>query len=90
VKGSTENLDAKVDAVAGKLIADLELAAKFLTQLHAISEKINNGQGTLGNMLGDNELYESMVLTFRRLAKTAQEFELLLQEWQKKGVKFGM
>ena len=58
--------------------------------MHSLAEKADRGEGTLGRLLMDDRLYESLVLTFRRLAETVEEFRLLVKDWQRRGVKFGL
>ena len=76
-------IDGHVESVARALTDDLEIASSLLTRLHSVVEKIDRGEGTMGLLLADNRLYESLLLTFRRLAETTEEFRLLIKEWQK-------
>ena len=77
------HIDGNVERVARAFTDDLEIASSLLTRLHSIVEKIDRGEGTMGLLLTDNRLYESLLLTFRRLAETTEEFRLLVKEWQK-------
>lgn len=87
---SIERIDGHVDRVARALTEDLDLASRFLTKLIAVVEKIDRGEGTIGRLFTDARLYEELVLTFRRLAATTEEFRALVQEWQKRGLKVGL
>jgi len=80
---AVERIDGQVDRVARLMVGDLEIAGQALTRLNTILEKAERGEGTLGRIIADNRLYESMVLTFRRLAETTEEFRKLVKEWQK-------
>lgn len=75
-------IEGNVERVSRSLTDDLEIASRVLTRLNSIMEKVDRGEGTIGHLLADNRLYESLVLTFRRLAETTEEFRLLVQEWR--------
>jgi phospholipid/cholesterol/gamma-HCH transport system substrate-binding protein len=81
--GAVTRIDGHVESVARSLTDDLEIASRALTRLNTILDGMERGEGTMGLLLSDNRLYESLVLTFRRLAETTEEFRLLVKEWQK-------
>jgi len=83
-------IDANAEQLARDLTGNLELLSSVLTQINAIAEKAERGEGTVGRLLVDNRLYESLELTFRRLAETTEEFRLLIKEWQKRGLRVGL
>jgi len=76
-------LDDHVGHIARATTDDLDVASRVLTRIDTIVGKAEQGQGTLGRMLTDDRLYESLVLTFRRAADALEEFRLLVKEWQK-------
>ncbi|MBN2448104.1 MAG: MCE family protein [Phycisphaerae bacterium] len=84
---SLVNVDSQINAVSQQTIADLEQAGLALRHLTAITEAAANGEGTVGKLLRDDRLYESLVLTSRRMAETAEELRLLVKEWQKGRIK---
>lgn len=85
-----QRMDGNVERIARALMADLELAGAFLTQLNAAATKIGAGEGTIGRIISDERLYEAMVLTFRRLAEATEEFRLLAKQWQEGKVRIGL
>ncbi|RMF85403.1 MAG: hypothetical protein D6744_01445 [Planctomycetota bacterium] len=87
---TVEDIRGQVRTVAAALKKDLDLAADVLKQLHGISVKIDRGQGSVGKMLNDPKLYESMVLTFRQLTLTVQEFQVLIKQWQEGKIRVGL
>ena len=87
---AVERIDAQTDRLARSLTEDLELASSLLTRMNSIMEQVERGEGTIGRMFVDERLYESLVLTFERLAATAEEFRLLVKEWQKGKVRIGL
>jgi len=83
VQSTVAKLDRRVDEVAEAILENMDLASGLLTHMSQAAAQVNQGQGTLGHLVSDPRLYESMVLTFRRLADATEELRLLLQEWQK-------
>jgi phospholipid/cholesterol/gamma-HCH transport system substrate-binding protein len=88
--GAVGRIEGHIDDVARSLTDDLEIASTGLTRLNSILDKIEQGEGTMGLLLTDSRLYESLVLTFRRLAETTEEFRLLVKEWQKGKVRVAL
>lgn len=82
-EGTLDNLDENVREVAVGSTRALNQASEALTEVTRLGQRVNAGEGTIGKLLTDDRLFESMVLTFRRLAETAEEFRLLIKEWQK-------
>ena len=82
-QGSLERADGSFDRLARKGIDFLEKAGRVVDEFHATARQMNQGQGTVGKLLVDAKLYDAMVLTFRRLAETTEEFRLLVKDWQK-------
>jgi len=80
---SVLRLDDRTERVARRLIETLDDTSSVLTQAKDVLAKVNAGQGTLGHLVGDNRLYESLVLTFQRLAETTEEARILIKDWQK-------
>ncbi len=80
-------IDASVERLARDLTDNLELASSLLTQMNAIMEKAEQGEGTVGRLFKDERLYEELVLAFRRLAATTEELRLLIKEWQKGNIR---
>lgn len=76
-------LDERIDQVARATLDDLETAGRALDQLSALVQMAARGEGTIGKLFADDRLYESMVLTAKRLGETIDEYRLLAKEWQK-------
>jgi len=88
--GAVTRIDGHVEHVAHALTDDLEMTSNVLTRVYSIVDKIDRGEGTIGHLVADSRLYESMVLSFRRLAEAVEEFRLLVKEWQKGKVRVGL
>ncbi|HRI01114.1 MAG TPA: MlaD family protein [Saprospiraceae bacterium] len=57
----------------GNLDQTIQQSEKTISQLNSIVSKVNQGQGTLGKLFSDKELYDN-------LNKTSKNLELLLQD----------
>lgn len=85
--GSTNE---NIDRVARKTLEDLELVAQTVTEFNKILTGINRGEGTLGKLATDARLYDALVLTFRKLGDTVEEFRLLVKDWQAGKIRVGL
>lgn len=74
--------DEQLDRIARALLENLEQTSGVLTSIQQVTAGVNGGEGTVGRLMKDDRLYEAMVLTFQRLADTAEEFRLVAKEWQ--------
>jgi phospholipid/cholesterol/gamma-HCH transport system substrate-binding protein len=88
--GAVTRIDGQVERVAHVLTDDLEMTSNVLTRMYSIVDRIDRGEGTIGQMAVDNRLYESMVLSFRRLAEAVEDFRVLVKEWQKGKVRVAL
>ena len=82
--------DARIEAIAGALLGDLEQAGVVLRNLTDVTATIKAGEGTLGRLVNDDELFEVLVLSTRRLAETLEEVRLLVIEWQQGRIRVGL
>lgn len=78
-----QSVDSRMSEVTTRLSGSFGKADQFLDSLLQITTPIARGEGTLGRMLRDNELYEAVVLTMRRLSAMIAEYQALAKEWQK-------
>lgn len=74
---TAENFAALSDSLAkinvSKMVNDLELTiANFKT----LSETLNNGEGTLGKLLNDDELYKNLDFATKQLEELLQDIKL--------------
>lgn len=81
-KSTLDGIQTNTDQVARSLTENLEKMSAILTEVQQIANAANRGEGTMGKFVRDDRLYESMVLTFRRLAETTEELKVLVKDWQ--------
>jgi phospholipid/cholesterol/gamma-HCH transport system substrate-binding protein len=66
----------------------LTQVAKLLETFQSISAKIDKGQGTAGQLVNDQRLYESLVQTSRELNATVKDLKRLVEQWEEEGISF--
>ncbi|MFH1746424.1 MAG: MlaD family protein [Planctomycetota bacterium] len=96
-KELVENTQGTLERVEGEFMAAsreardmFERGSKFLDTANEVVTAIKRGDGTIGRMLQDGKLYESLVLTVERLAKAMEEFQLLIKDWRAGKVRIGL
>jgi phospholipid/cholesterol/gamma-HCH transport system substrate-binding protein len=68
----------------------LTQVAKLLETFQSISNKIDKGNGTAGQLVNDQRLYESLVQTSRELNATITDLKRLVEQWEQEGVSFDL
>jgi phospholipid/cholesterol/gamma-HCH transport system substrate-binding protein len=72
-----------------KQIGDrLTQTAGLMASIQDITEKLNKGQGTAGQLLNDPRLYEALLDSAKQLNLTVGELRLLVEQWEQEGVGF--
>lgn len=87
---SIDNMDQRVDQVGRALLDNLDRTARVLDGMALVASQIRKGEGSIGKFVADDRLYESMVLTFKRLAEATEEFRVLVKDWQKGKIRVGL
>jgi ABC-type transporter Mla subunit MlaD len=82
---TVDHLDSEVTGVARDARGFLERATHFADAANEMAAAIQQGEGTIGRLLHDAKLYESMVLTFQRVGQAMEEFRLMVVDWRDKG-----
>lgn len=80
---TVDNVDRSVEHVSRALTENLDKLSLILDGLAIAASQIRNGEGTLGKFVRDDRLFESMVLTFKRLGEAGEEFKAVAKDWQK-------
>ncbi|MCA9243626.1 MAG: MCE family protein [Phycisphaerales bacterium] len=83
-------LDQSVVTLARAGVDDLDRAGRILDDLAIVSGRLRNGEGALGKLSADDELYNALTLTVRRLTEMVDEFKLLAEEWRKGKVRVAL
>ena len=87
LSGTVDRADEQLDVITRKVIDCADSMSRTLAHLESASRDIALGKGTAGKLVTDDQLYESMVLTARRLEATITDLQSLVRQWKDKGVK---
>jgi len=77
-----ENVDSSVHDLSQATLANLDKVDRLLDHLSTVARQVSEGEGNIGQLIMDNRLYESMVLTAERLSLAVEEFRALIAEWR--------
>jgi phospholipid/cholesterol/gamma-HCH transport system substrate-binding protein len=91
LKSATTTIDKtqmQIDTLSRQMSDRLTQVAKLLETFQQISNKVNKGDGTVGLLLNDPKLYQSLVDTSRELNATIKDLQRLVQQWEQEGVYF--
>jgi len=86
VNSRVDDTYAHIDRIGTKFAANLDKLSQLLDHANSAGRDIAEGDGTVGLLLRDPELYESLLLTTQRLGEAASELQILLKKWQEKGI----
>jgi phospholipid/cholesterol/gamma-HCH transport system substrate-binding protein len=85
------NLDKNVSAITVDAAGMMQSTQKAATELATAIETINRGQGTMGQLLQNPDLYNSLRDAAQRLDRALNEVQLLVEKYKTEGLplKFG-
>jgi phospholipid/cholesterol/gamma-HCH transport system substrate-binding protein len=75
-----------VDTATKQLGDRLQQVSKTLDHFESITAKIDNGQGTAGQLVNDPKLYQALVDSSRELNATIVDLKRLVEQWEQEGV----
>lgn len=84
------NIDRRTADLSRSIRGTLSGADEVLDHLSVIGLQIKEGKGSIGRLVMDGRLYESLLITFRQLGVALEEFQALIQEWREGRVKLGL
>jgi phospholipid/cholesterol/gamma-HCH transport system substrate-binding protein len=79
------SIDSRVNELADATLPTLDHAAKTASNLHRVSQKIADGEGTLGRLLNDERLYEATLLAIQRIQDMVDSFRRLADRFERRG-----
>ena len=85
VKTTTADTGKRVDELSTNINARLVQVSDLLDKSNAIAGKIEKGQGTMGLLMNDPRLYESLVDTGKTLSLTVTDLRRLVAQWEQEG-----
>ncbi len=79
--------EGHIDEVAAQFNERMNQVSKLLEQFQAIAAKVDKGEGTVGQLVNDPRLYESLNATAQELAVTIKDLRRLVEQWEQEGVR---
>jgi phospholipid/cholesterol/gamma-HCH transport system substrate-binding protein len=76
------NADDHIAQVARSTRDTLGLMDEFLGHLNTVGAKVAAGEGNVGRLIMDNDLYDAMVFSAKRLALVLEDAQKLIAEWR--------
>ena len=73
--------------VAVKVQSSADALSQCLSRIERILGQVDSGEGTVGKILNDPKLYESLTDSSENFNQAITEFRELIDQWSKKGVK---
>lgn len=86
IQKQSDDLGPKVTALTTDAAATLKKIDAASTDLAAIGQSIQRGEGTLGQLVRNPDLYRSLNDASQRLDKALQELQLLLEKYRTEGL----
>lgn len=75
-----------IDRLGQKLLVNADRLGRALDYFAAAGRDVAEGEGTVGLLLRDPKFYDELMLTVRRLGEAAAELEVLVKQWQDRGL----
>ncbi|MCC6676561.1 MAG: MCE family protein [Phycisphaerales bacterium] len=77
---------AKIEATADQAAATLRSIDEAAGEVRQLSRSINAGEGTLGQLARNPDLYNSMRDAAKRLERALTEFQLMIEKYKAEGI----
>lgn len=81
-----EHLDTRSEDLTTRLVSVSDELSKLLEVVHGLADKTAKGEGTLGLMITNPDLYNSLNDAAARLEQALREAQLLIQKLREEGV----
>jgi phospholipid/cholesterol/gamma-HCH transport system substrate-binding protein len=88
VRTTVKSANTNIDTIGKQLSARMEQIAKTLETFQSIAAKIDNGQGTAGQLVNDPKLYQALVDSATQLNLTIADLNRLVEQWEQEGISF--
>lgn len=82
----TERTDRNLDTLMRRFVAVADDLSRTLTSVDEMMEQASEGEGTLGRLMNDPALYQSLEDASGRLSDTLREAQLLIEKWKAEGL----
>ncbi|MCA9311392.1 MAG: MCE family protein [Phycisphaerales bacterium] len=75
-----------IDDAVGHFVTTTDMLAATLGEIQFLTAQINSGEGTIGNLVNNPDLYHSLEDAAVRLEKALLEAQLLVEKYRKEGI----
>jgi phospholipid/cholesterol/gamma-HCH transport system substrate-binding protein len=88
VRTTVKTANTNIDTIGKQLTGRIEQLSKTLDHFQSISAKIDNGNGTAGQLINDPKLYQALVDSAMQLNATIADLNRLVEQWEQEGISF--
>ena len=88
VRTTVNKVGGDVDGLSKQMSDRLQQISQTLDHFQSIAAKIDNGQGTAGQLVNDPKLYQALVDSSRELNATIVDLKRLVEQWEQEGLHF--
>ena len=81
-----DKFSGDLEGISKKMGQRLDQVGDVMQHLQSIAAKIDAGKGTVGKLVNDDKLFESLADTSRELNLTVSDFRRLVEQWEQEGV----
>lgn len=82
----TTQAGADMHNLTTKLIEDAEKVSVLMTTLNNAAMKIDKGEGTMGKLINDPALYNTLVDMGKSIDQLSKNFDELIKQWRQRGI----
>ena len=88
VRATVNKAGTQIDSIGKQVGQRLTQIAAALEHFQSIANKIDNGQGTAGQLINDPKLYQALVDSSLQLNATITDLKRLVEQWEQEGISF--
>jgi phospholipid/cholesterol/gamma-HCH transport system substrate-binding protein len=77
----------KLSSVSDSVVKTSEELGETLIEVRRVLDKINSGQGTVGKLINDDQLYENLLDSSEELKASLEKMKKLIDKTSKKGIR---
>src|SRR5262249_46237099 len=88
LRQTVKTTGGNVETITKQASDRLEQISKTLDHFQSIAAKIDNGQGTAGQLVNDPKLYQALVDSTKELNLTITDLKRLVEQWEQEGISF--
>lgn len=81
-----KSVDGKAERLVTAMVDTSEQLSGAMGELHAILEKVNNGEGSAARLINDGKFYENLLENTEQLQKLLEEMKTFIEQWKDKKV----